>query len=94
MRKLLLLSLSLMSFAVLAETPSVKITSYIYVNQDRKVAELCGVVSNATTTPTFIQITVDETSKRPATYNTLAGPDGKFCAVVVSYYGTAVAKAL
>ena len=93
MRKLMLLSLALISFNAFAEAPSVKITSYVYVNQERKVAELCGVVSNATTTPTFVQITVDETSKRPATYNTWAGADGKFCTVVVSYYGTAIAKA-
>ncbi|AUN99241.1 hypothetical protein DOM21_04765 [Bacteriovorax stolpii] len=93
MRKLMLLSLALISFNAFAEAPSVKITSYVYINQERKVAELCGVVSNATTTPTFVQITVDETSKRPATYNTWAGADGKFCSVVVSYYGTAIAKA-
>lgn len=93
MRKLVLLSLLLMSFSALA-APSVKITSYVYVNQERKVAELCGVVSEAASTPTFVQITVDENSKRPATYNTLAGADGKFCTVVVTYYGTAVAKAL
>ncbi len=93
MRKLMLLSLALLSFSAFAEGPSVKITSYVYINQERKVAELCGVVSNAATTPTFVQITVDETSKRPATYNTWAGADGKFCSVVVSYYGTAIAKA-
>lgn len=93
MRKFMLLSLALISFNAFAEAPSVKITSYVYVNQERKVAELCGVVSNATTTPTFVQITVDETSKRPATYNTWVGADGKFCTVVVSYYGTAIAKA-
>lgn len=94
MRKLMLLALSLVSLNAFAEGPTTKITSFVYINQERKVAELCGVVSNPTTTPTFIQITVDETSKRPATYNTLAGADGKFCSVVVTYYGTAVAKAL
>lgn len=93
MRKLILLSLALVSFSAFAEGPSAKITSYVYINQERKVAELCGVVSDMTSTPTFVQITVDERSKRPATYNTLAGADGKFCTVVVTYYGTAVAKA-
>ena len=93
MRKLLVLaSLSLMSFAAVA-APAVKITSYVYTNDERKVAELCGVVSNMTTVPTYVQITVDESSKRPATYNTLVGADGRFCSVVVTYYGTAIARA-
>lgn len=94
MRKLMLLALSLVSFNAFAEGPTAQIKSFVYINQERKVAELCGVVTDATTTPTFVQITVDERSKRPATYNTLAGPDGKFCSVVVTYYGTAVVKAL
>ena len=96
MRKLVfIISLTLLSLTAFAQnTARVEITSFVYTGQERKTAELCGVVSNATSTPTFIQITVDERSKRPATYNTLAGPDGKFCAVVVTYYGTAIAKAL
>ena len=92
MRNLLVISaMSLMSFAALAET-TVQITSYIYTNQERKVAELCGVVKEATTTPTYVQVIVDYNSKRPATYNTLAGADGKFCTVVISHYGTAQAS--
>lgn len=95
MRRLMfLLSLTLLSFSAFADAPSVKITSFVYTTSERKIAELCGVVSNMTATPTFVQITVDENSKRPATYNTLAGTDGKFCSVVVTYYGTATAKAL
>lgn len=85
-----LLSLSAMAFAA----PSVKIDSYTYTGQGQKTAELCGTVSDMTTSPTFVQITVDHTSKQPATYNTLAGPNGKFCTVVVTYYGTAIATAL
>ncbi|MBC7712578.1 MAG: hypothetical protein H7177_04540 [Rhizobacter sp.] len=93
MRKLLVISaMSLMSFAALAET-SVEITSYIYTNQERRVAEICGVVKEAASTPSYVKIVVDYNSKRPATYNTLAGADGKFCQVVVSYYGTAQASA-
>lgn len=96
MRKLMFtMSLTLLSLSAFAQsTADVKITSFVYTTQERKVAELCGVVTNSTTSPTFVQITVDERSKRPATYNTLAGADGKFCTVVVTYYGTAIARAL
>lgn len=93
MRKLLF-TLSLLTLCTGAFAADVRITSFVYTSQERKVAELCGVVSNAATTPTFVQITVDEKSKRPATYNTHAGPNGKFCTVVVTYYGTAIAEAL
>lgn len=93
MRKLLAIAaLSLMSFAAMAET-SVEITSYLYTNSERKVAEICGVVKEATSPVTNVQIVVDYNSKRPGTYNTIAGPNGKFCTVVVSYYGTAKATA-
>lgn len=93
MRKLLTIgALSLISFAAIAET-SVSITSYVYVNTERKVAEICGLVKDSTTPATNVQIIVDYNSKRPGTYNTIAGPDGKFCTVVVSYYGTAKASA-
>lgn len=92
MRKLLAAAtLSLLSFSAMAET-SVTITSYLYTNSERKVAEICGLVKDATTPVTNVQIVVDYNSKRPATYNTIAGSDGKFCAVVVSYYGTAKAS--
>jgi hypothetical protein len=90
---LLILTLSLMASSAFAETSSaVKITSYTYINQERKVAELCGVVLNPTSNATFVQLTVDYNSKRPANYNTVAGPDGRFCTVVVTYFGTAIAK--
>lgn len=81
---------STMAFAA----PSVKIDSYTYTANGVKTAELCGTVSDMTTSPTFVQITVDHGSKQPAIYNTLAGPNGKFCTLVVTYYGTAIATAL
>lgn len=88
-----ILCLGLLSSSAFAETEAiVKITSYTYINQERKVAELCGVVLNQTNVPTHVQVTVDYNSKRPANYNTIAGPDGKFCTVVVTYYGTAIAR--
>ena len=93
MRKLIMmLSLGLLSSAAMAA--DVKITSFNYINQERKVAELCGRVTSSETPTTFVQITVDQNSKRPATYNTMAGPTGKFCTVVITFYGTAVAEVL
>ena len=92
MRNILAISaLTIMSFAAMAES-TVSITSYVYTNQERKVAEICGVVRESNGPVSNNQIVVDYNSKRPATYNTIAGPDGKFCAVVVSYYGTARAN--
>lgn len=92
MKKMLAAVALLSSFTVMAQEPSVRITSYTYVNQERKLAELCGVVSNMTKTPTHVQVTVDYNSSKPANYNTLVGPDGRFCTVVVTYYGTATAR--
>ena len=77
-----------------AMAADVKITSYVYVNNERRVAEICGVVTGSDTPNTFIQITVDHKSKRPATYNTLAGPNGKFCTVVSTFHGTAIAEVI
>ncbi len=91
MRKLMMvLALTLLSGTAMAA--NVKITSFNYVNQERRVAELCGVVTDSEGPATLVQITVDERSKRPATYNTMAGPNGKFCTVVVTFYGTASAE--
>lgn len=93
MRKLMMaLSLALLSGTAFAA--DVRIDSYTYINKERKVAELCGTATNTTSPNTFIQITVDEQSKRPAIYNTWAGPTGKFCTVVITYHGTAIAEAL
>lgn len=93
MRKLMMImALALLSSTAMAA--DVKITSFNYVNTERRVAELCGTVTGAETPTTFVQVTVDERSKRPATYNTMAGPNGKFCTVVITFYGTATAEAL
>ena len=66
----------------------------MYVNKERRVAEICGVVSESETPTTFIQIIVDDKSKRPATYNTLAGPNGKFCTLVNTFHGTVIAEVI
>lgn len=93
MRKLMMvLTLGLLSST--AFSADVKINSFTYINKERRLAELCGTVTGTEGPSTFVQVTVDERSKRPATYNTFAGPTGKFCTVVVTYYGTAIAEAL
>ncbi len=53
------------------------------------LAELCGMVEGATASPSFVRVLVDPKSKNPASYNTLAGIDGKFCLAVITYRGTA-----
>lgn len=84
---------ALVSFAALAfsaAAATVKINSFYFLgNGDSRVAELCGTVSDATTSPSYVQITVDPNTGRQGHYNTLAGKDGKFCALVLTYRGTA-----
>lgn len=80
------------STSVFAAT--VKITSFNYVNnvgQNSPLAELCGQVEGATA-PSFIQLTVDHKSSKPAFYNTVAGANGRFCVAVITYRGTAEAS--
>lgn len=85
MKKFLFAALMVSSLPIFAA--SVKITSFYVVNNDPSYyhAELCGLVEGATTNPTFVKVLVDPRRNRPATYNTLAGADGKFCVAVVTY---------
>ena len=89
---MMVLALGFLSSTAMAA--DVKITSYVYINSERKVAELCGVVTNSETPTNFVQITVDHKSKRPAIYNVMSGPSGKFCTVVISHHATAIAEVL
>ncbi len=68
---------------------SVRVTSFVYLRSGEPQAELCGVVEGATSTPSFIRAQIDHRTARPATYNTVAGSDGRFCVFVVTYRGTA-----
>jgi hypothetical protein len=69
---------------------SVKITSFAYATSTSKIplAELCGLVEDASS-PAFVEVKVDTPSAKAATYNTIAGTDGKFCVAVITYRGTA-----
>lgn len=73
---------------------SVKITSFNYIRSGEALAELCGTVSDATASPSFVRVSIDHTSNRPATYNTLTDDAGKFCVAVVTYRGTAAASVM
>jgi hypothetical protein len=83
-----LLALSLSSIAA-----TVKVTSFNYVrnqgDMNHPLAELCGRVEGATSSPTFLNVKVDPKSNNPASYNTLAGADGKFCLAVITFRGNA-----
>lgn len=88
-----IMAVALLVSSVSAFSASVKITSFNYIrtspNMTAPLAELCGSVEGATTSPSFVNVKVDPTTGRPANYNTFAGADGKFCVAVITYRGTA-----
>ncbi len=90
MKTFLATSLFLASLSTFAA--SVKVTSFDYIrNQGDSVhplAELCGKVEGGTT-PSFVRVQVDPKANNPASYNTVAGADGKFCIAVITYRGSA-----
>lgn len=86
-------AICLLNSSAFAADPSVKITSFSYVTGSNRMAELCGEVLDAGPAPIYIQVTVDPDSKNPAAYNVYAGR-GKFCTVVVTYTGAAIAEIL
>lgn len=87
------LGFTLLVSSLSAIAASVKVTSFNYVRNandlTHPLAELCGTVSGATSLPSFVRIQIDPKSNNPATYNTLAGQDGKFCLAVITYRGAA-----
>lgn len=87
MKKLIALAALALSMSSFAAT--VKVTSFVYLRSGEPQAELCGIVEGAATSPSFVRAQIDHRTSRPATYNTLAGSDGKFCLSVVTYRGTA-----
>jgi hypothetical protein len=88
-----LLALALLATSVSSFAASVKVTSFTFIRTSPEysgpLAELCGRVEGAETTPSFVKVRVDPASNNPATYNTFAGKDGKFCLTVVTYRGRA-----
>ena len=91
-----LIASALMLVSVSSFAASVKITSFNYVRTSSEtfhspLAELCGVVEGATSTPSFVSIKVDPGTNNTASYNTLGDANGKFCIAVITYRGRAEA---
>lgn len=90
-----LLTASLFLASVSAFAASVKVTSFNMIRTSTEptsfispLAELCGVVEGGSV-PTFVRVLVDPKTKQPASYNTVADADGKFCVAVITYRGSA-----
>jgi len=70
-----------------ADDLKVEVTSFDYVNNAGRVAEICGKVTGATAV-TLVRVAVDVNTSSPGLYNVVAGKDGQFCTVAASYRGT------
>jgi hypothetical protein len=75
-----------------AGEPSVVISSFIMPDNNTHAGEICGHVTGAASGFTVVRVSVDPREKKPGIYNTLAGSDGEFCVVVVTYTGLAEAS--
>ena len=79
--------------SVSAFSATVKVTSFNFIRTSQDMisplAELCGIVEGATASPSFVSVKVDPKTNNSASYNTLAGSEGKFCVAVITYRGTA-----
>lgn len=71
---------------------TVKVTSFDYPRSGQYYAEMCGLVFDASASPTFVQVVVDPNMKKAGTYNTVADSNGKFCLTVITYKGEAEVK--
>jgi hypothetical protein len=71
-----------------ADAPKVDITSFDYVNNAGRMAELCGKVTGANSV-VLARVVVDVNTPNPGIYNVMVGKDGLFCTTVASYRGTA-----
>jgi hypothetical protein len=83
-----LLALTATSASSFAEGPKVEVSSFVYVNNAGRVAELCGKVSGVDSA-VQVRVLVDVNTNAPGVYNVMAGKDGLFCTLVASYRGTA-----
>jgi hypothetical protein len=78
--------------APVAGQPSVVITSFNLTGNNSHVGEICGQVTGAGSDYSVVRVSVDPSEKAPGIYNVLAGADGSFCTVVVTYTGQAEAS--
>jgi hypothetical protein len=86
-----ILGVLLTSATAFAANPTVEITSFYFVGQSNRLAEICGVVKDAGK-PVAVRVVSDYNTDRPGVYNALAGTDGLFCTTLVSYSGRAMAS--
>lgn len=95
---LALLAGSLASPTVLADAPpeapiGIRITSFVRLQQTAILSELCGIVTGLPPGATpLVRVTMDPATNRPGHYQTLPGPDGRFCLLGFSYTGYAQAE--
>ena len=76
-----------------AVVPTVVVTSFLMAGPQTNAAAICGQVYGALPSAlTVVQINVDPNTVRPSTYQVLAGPDGRFCSAIVTWYGAATAS--
>jgi hypothetical protein len=83
-----------LTFSFLSMASTIKITSFSRVGSHDNVAELCGKVLEVKQIPTFITVISDPNSSRPASYNTMADENGKFCIMIVTHRGSAHANVM
>lgn len=69
--------------------PTVEVKSFIFIGSRSNLAELCGQVTQGGAEFSLVRILVDPDSKNSGIYNAVAGADGAFCAVLVTYTGNA-----
>lgn len=93
MRMSLVLSLVLWVSGVAEAGVRVDVHSFRSLDSRNGLAELCGQVvevdGEALTGWYGVRITTDDRGRFPRTYQTTAQGDGRFCSVVVTYFGTA-----
>lgn len=92
MKLLATFAVAALTASIAAAEPKVTVGSFVLIAPNSRVAEICGSVSENGGDFTAVRIIVDPNSRRPGLYNVLAGKDGKFCAVVITYFGTAKAS--
>lgn len=95
MKKIIATALMLASVSSFAAT--IKVTSFNFIRTSgdgfySPLAELCGKVEGATSNPTFVNVLVDPSTNKPASYNTLTDANGKFCVAVITFKGRAEAS--
>jgi hypothetical protein len=88
---LVLLALPLVAFAASSE-PEVRVNSFHMIAQAGSGAEICGVVLTPTGHPQMVKVVVDPNTRNPGSYYVWSGKDGKFCAVVSTFSGSAEAS--